>query len=160
MQEEADDRVQLEPGLVQMKVAKDFGLGLAERRQFFLADVSFSFHDRAPGFDANLAVRELQQRFMPVRPEWVEGTYFELGFGHLDGYSATYDTYLWSTVIAKDLLTSVGANLLNPAVATRYRKAVLEPGGSREAASLVQDFLGCPYSFDAFEAWLSTPAAK
>lgn len=31
---------------------------------------------------------------------------------------------------------------------------MLEPGGSKEAGALVQDFLGRPYSFDAFQAWL------
>jgi thimet oligopeptidase len=89
-----------------------------------------------------------------VRPEWVEGAHFELGFGHLDGYSATYYTYLWSTVIAKDLLGRFGKDLLDPTVAAAYRRQVLEPGGSREAAKLVEDFLGRPFSFRAFEAWL------
>lgn len=144
------------PSLVaQMKAAREFGVGLAERRQFFLADISLTLHEKAPGFDANLVVQQLQQHHQPIRAEWVEGTFFELGFGHLDGYSATYYTYLWSTVIAKDLLTSFGANLLDDQVATRYRRMVLEPGGSKEAASLVQDFLGRPYSFKAFETWLA-----
>jgi thimet oligopeptidase len=144
------------PALVaQLKAAREFGLGLAERRQFFLADVSLTFHQAPPGFDTNGTVRELQERSAPIRAEWVEGTHFELGFGHLDGYSATYYTYLWSTVIAKDLLTSFKGNLLDPAVAARYRRLVLEPGGSKEAASLVSDFLGRPYSFEAFERWLS-----
>jgi thimet oligopeptidase len=139
----------------QMKVAREFGVGLGERRQFLLADISLTLHEKAPGFDANAVVRVLQQHHQPVRDEWVEGTHFELGFGHLDGYSATYYTYLWSTVIAKDLLTSFGSNLLDEAVATRYRRTVLEPGGSKEAASLVHDFLGRPYSFKAFETWLA-----
>ena len=94
----------------------------------------------------------------PVRPEWVEGTHFELGFGHLDGYSATYYTYLWSTVIAKDLLSRFGANLLDATVATEYRRKVLDPGGSKEAARLVEDFLGRPFSFRAFERWLEGKA--
>ncbi|MDQ1218148.1 hypothetical protein QE411_003003 [Microbacterium arborescens] len=29
------------------------------------------------------------------------------------------------------------------------------PGGSRDAADLVADFLGRPYSFDAYRAWLA-----
>jgi thimet oligopeptidase len=146
------------PALVaQLKAAREFGLGLAERRQFFLADISLTFHQEPPGFDTNQKVRELQARYAPIRAEWVEGTHFELGFGHLDGYSATYYTYLWSTVIAKDLLTSFKGNLLDAKVAARYRKLVLEPGGSREAASLVSEFLGRPYSFEAFERWLSGP---
>ena len=28
-------------------------------------------------------------------------------------------------------------------------------GGRKDAAELVEDFLGRPYSFDAFEAWLA-----
>lgn len=139
----------------QLKAAKEFGVGLSMRRQFFLAAVSLGYHDRAPGFDTSAVLKELQASFEPFRREYVEGTHFELGFGHLDGYSAAYYTYQWSTVIAKDLLTRFKAKgMLNGEVATEYRKKVLEPGGSREAAALVQDFLGRPYRFDAFQAWL------
>ena len=42
-----------------------------------------------------------------------------------------------------------------PEVARRYRDRVLAPGGSADAADLVADFLGRPFSFDAFEAWLT-----
>ncbi|TMA10328.1 MAG: Zn-dependent oligopeptidase, partial [Deltaproteobacteria bacterium] len=45
--------------------------------------------------------------------------------------------------------------LLNPAAAARYRRAVLEPGGGRPAARLVEDFLGRETSFDAFAEWLN-----
>ena len=41
-----------------------------------------------------------------------------------------------------------------PTVAHRYRDRVLAPGGTRDAADLVADFLGRPYAFDAFERWL------
>ena len=36
-----------------------------------------------------------------------------------------------------------------------YRRSILEAGGTRPAADLVAEFLGRPYSFDAFEAWLN-----
>jgi thimet oligopeptidase len=144
------------PALVKtLKAAKEFGVGLSMRRQFFLSAVSLGYHDRAPGFDTSQLLETLQKQFEPFRREYVEGTHFELGFGHLDGYSAAYYTYQWSTVIAKDLLTRFRAKgLLSPEVAMEYRKKVLEPGGSREAAALVEDFLGRPYQFDAFQAWL------
>jgi len=32
---------------------------------------------------------------------------------------------------------------------------VLAPGGQKDAADLVADFLGRPYSVDAFAAWLA-----
>lgn len=36
----------------------------------------------------------------------------------------------------------------------KYRRAILEPGGSRDAADLVKEFLGRPYSSDAFRKWM------
>jgi thimet oligopeptidase len=141
--------------VAQLKRAKEFGVGADTRRQFFLSAVSLAFHNRAPGFDSTDVLKEVQDKFLPFRREWAPGTHFELGFGHLDGYSAIYYTYQWSTVIAKDLLTQFRAKgMLDGTVATQYRKKVLEPGGSKEAGALVQDFLGRPYSFDAFQAWL------
>lgn len=141
--------------IAQMKRAREFGLGLDTRRQFFLSAVSLSFHDRAPDFDPSALLAAEQARFVPFRREWVDGTHFELGFGHLDGYSAAYYTYQWSTVIAKDLLTRFGPRgLLDGEVAREYRTQVLEPGGSAEAGALVEAFLGRPYGFDAFQKWL------
>ncbi len=142
--------------LTQLKRAKEFGAGLDTRRQFFLSAVSLAFHERAPGFDTNQVLKEVQEKFVPFRREWVPGSHFELGFGHLDGYSAIYYTYQWSTVIAKDLLTKFREKgMLDANVATEYRKKVLDPGGSVEADKLVKDFLGRPHSFAAFEAWLN-----
>jgi len=58
-------------------------------------------------------------------------------------------------VIARDLLTAFDAEGLGGGeVASRYRRAVLEPGGSRDAADLVRDFLGRDVAFDAFAGWL------
>jgi len=63
---------------------------------------------------------------------------------------------MWSLVIAKDLFSPFDAQgLFDVATAGRYRDAVLKPGGSRPAADLVKDFLGRPYSFDAYQKWLN-----
>ncbi len=43
-------------------------------------------------------------RQVPPTP-YVEGTHFQTSFGHLDGYSAVYYTYMWSLVIAKDMFS-------------------------------------------------------
>jgi thimet oligopeptidase len=45
--------------------------------------------------------------------------------------------------------------MMDTASAKRLRTAVLEPGGSKEAARLVHDFLGRDYSFKAYENWLN-----
>ena len=54
-------------------------------------------------------------------------------------YSATYYTYLWSQVIAKDLWSAFDpANPLDPTPARRYRDLILRPGGSKHAARLLE----------------------
>ena len=140
--------------VARMRAADEYGKGLMVRQQMFYAAVSLELHRRDPaGLDAGALGDELMARYTPFRP--VPGTWFHLAFGHLEGYSAIYYTYMWSLVIARDLLTPFReAGLMDPATARRYRAAVLEPGGSRPAAALVEDFLGRPTRFDAYRAWL------
>ena len=141
----------------QMVAAKEFGKGLQTRRQMFLSAVSLNYYNRPPGFDPIQLATELQVKFLPFRREMVEGTFFPLAFGHLEGYSAIYYTYIWSSVIAKDLLTVFDAEgYLNPAPAGRYRRAILEAGGSDDAANLVKAFLGRDSNFEAYGRWLDT----
>jgi thimet oligopeptidase len=138
-----------------MKAADEYGKGLLVRQQMFYAATSLELHRRDPaGLDTTALVAEMQERYTPFRH--VEGTYFQESFGHLDGYSAIYYTYMWSLVIAKDLFRPFrAAGLMAPEPARRYRTAILEAGGSKPAADLVQDFLGRPSSFDAYEQWLN-----
>jgi thimet oligopeptidase len=138
-----------------MKAADEFGKGLQVRQQMFYAAISLQLHSRDPkGLDMPKVVAELQQKITPYK--YVEGTFFEESFTHLNGYSAIYYTYMWSLVIAKDMFTVFAKDgLLDRAAAQRYRKYVLEPGGSEPAADLVQHFLTRPYSFKAFEDWLN-----
>src|SRR5215468_4041157 len=88
-----------------LRAARDFSKGLATQRQLFLSAVGLDYHRQPPGFDTTARLAELQEQFLPFRREHVDGTYFQLAFGHLEGYSAAYYTYLWSEVIVKDLLT-------------------------------------------------------
>jgi thimet oligopeptidase len=142
--------------VAKMKAADEYGKGLQVRQQMFYAALSLELHRRPPeGLDTTALVAELQARYTPFRH--VDGTFMQLSFGHLDGYSAIYYTYMWSLVIAKDLFSEFArAGLMDPGVAGRYRRAVLEPGGSRPAAALVRDFLGRPSGFEAYRAWLES----
>nr|WP_242342139.1 M3 family metallopeptidase [Anaeromyxobacter sp. SG22] len=138
-----------------MKAADEYGKGLMVRQQMFYAATSLELHRRDPeGLDTTALVAELQERYTPFRH--VDGTYFHESFGHLDGYSAIYYTYMWSLVIAKDLFGPFREKgLMDPGPARRYRRAILEAGGSKPAAELVKDFLGRPHAFDAYEQWLN-----
>ena len=97
---------------------------------------------------------ELQARYSPW--EHTDNTHFFANFGHLGGYSSAYYTYMWSLVIAKDLFSAFDPDdLFNAEVAGRYRDRILAAGGTKDAADLVADFLGRPYTFDAYAAWLA-----
>ncbi len=137
-----------------MRKADKFGLGTATVQQIFYAAISLGFHRAdASGLDQLTEVQRLQKKYTPFA--YVPGTRFHASFGHLVGYSAMYYTYQWSLVIAKDLLTPFETSgLMARDVTYAYRDKVLVPGGSRDAAELVRNFLGREYDFGAYERFL------
>jgi thimet oligopeptidase len=136
-----------------MRRADDFGKGYDARTQMFYAALSYDFHVNQSD-DLTARLRELMDRYS-VFP-YLSGTHMQCHFGHLDGYSSAYYTYMWSLVIAKDMFSAFDqGDLFDPEVAGAYRDKVLAPGGRRDAADLVEDFLGRPYTFDAYAAWLA-----
>jgi thimet oligopeptidase len=139
--------------VARMRAADDFGKGYQARTQMFYAAMSYWFHTDRPA-DLTAAMQELQARYSPFA--YIDGTHMFASFGHLSGYSSAYYTYMWSLVIAKDLFSAFDPDdLFAPDVAGRYRDRVLAPGGTKDAADLVADFLGRPYTFDAYAAWLA-----
>lgn len=73
--------------------------------------------------------------------DWGHG---EATFGHLmGGYDAGYYGYMSSLVFACDMWASeFMADPMSGETGRRYRRTVLEKGGSREEMSLLEDFLG------------------
>jgi thimet oligopeptidase len=139
--------------VTKMRAAKDFGTALYVRTQMFYAALSYVLHQDVPD-DLDATMRRLQATYDVF--SYVPGTHFYASFGHLQGYGSGYYTYMWSLVIAKDLFSAFDRDdLFAGEVAHRYRDRVLAPGGSRDAADLVEDFLGRPYDFTAFQRWLT-----
>ncbi len=138
----------------QMRRAEEFGKGLQVRTQMMYAKLSLSCYDRDPkNVDTDELVKSLREKYTPYKH--VEGTHFQASFGHLDGYSAIYYTYMWSLVIAKDLFTKFDQkNMMNADIATKYRSTILAAGGSKPAATLVKEFLGRDFEFDGWKKWL------
>ncbi len=138
----------------QMKRANEFGKALSVRQQMYYAKLSLSCYDRKPQMlNLDKLSKELREKYTPY--SFVDGTHFYSSFGHLDGYSAIYYTYMWSLVIAKDLFTQFDKNnLLKTSTAQKYKEKILAPGGSKPAAELVKDFLGRDFNFDGWKKWL------
>ena len=139
-----------------MNRANGFGKGLLVRRQMVYAGMSLACYDRDPaGVSADQLFSDLVKKYQPF--PFVEGTHFPCAFGHLDGYSAVYYTYMWSLVIAKDLFSKFDReHLLAPGAAKSYRETVLAAGGSKPAAQMVKDFLGRDFNENSWKAWLDS----
>ncbi|HEV2009516.1 MAG TPA: M3 family metallopeptidase [Candidatus Limnocylindria bacterium] len=137
-----------------LRDARDFGRGTHVQRQLMLSAISLRLHDRDPrGLDTTQVVRDTSNEFSRI--VMPEGTAMQASFGHLEGYTALYYTYMWSLVIAKDMHGAFANGLMDLKQAKRYRDLVLAPGGTKPAGDLVQDFLGRSYGFDAFREWLA-----
>lgn len=138
-----------------MNEADAFGKGLSVMRQMFYAGLSFHMHNQDPkDLQPLTVVQDVAGKYSPFGYE--EGTSPHTSFGHLDGYSSMYYTYMWSLVLAKDLFTRFeSSGLLDPTTAMEYRRSVLEPGGAQKAEDMVKQFLGRESSFAAYQSWLS-----
>ena len=140
--------------VAKMRAAEEFGKGVHVMRQVFYTAFSYFLHARDPSsIDLDRFTDEMYASYNPYRRMSSDHVY--ANFGHLMGYSSMYYTYQWSLVIAKDLFTRFkSAGLLDRATADAYRRAILEPGGTKDAAGLVEDFLGRPSNVEAYKEWL------
>ena len=138
-----------------MKLAGAFGRADWVRTQLYYTTLSLDLHDQDPaGIDLDRIAKELYQTLQPWT--WVEGNRMYASFGHLTGYSSNYYTYAFDKVIALDFFAQFDpADLLGCDAGARYRKTVLEQGGSKPGREMVRDFLGRDEEFEAFSKWLN-----
>ena len=138
-----------------MKLAGAFGRADWVRSQLYYTTLSLDLHDRNPaGLDLDGATKRLYESLQPWT--WLEGNRMYASFGHLTGYSSNYYTYAFDKVIALDFFAQFDpADLLGCDAGNRYRKLVLEQGGSKPGRQMVRDFLGRDEEFSAFSKWLN-----
>ena len=132
-----------------MAASRFLNVGLRATRQVFFGTMDLALHatDAKPDMDA--AIRDSWQVTQLPYPE---GTFMLSGFGHvMGGYDAGYYGYLWAEVIGDDFWSRFAAEgITSSAVGMAYRRAILEPNGSRSGDELVADFLGRPASAESF----------
>ncbi len=124
-------------------------------RMVALCELAYRLHEEPPA-DLTASGEASLARHLPVQP--LPGTHVHAAFTHLadERYGSGCYAYLWSYVIAKDLLSVFDPDdLQSPRTAHRYRDRVLAAGGSRDGHDLVEDFLGRPLSTEAFHRWLA-----
>lgn len=136
--------------IARMLAAKNFGNGGMYLRQNFFAQYDMTLHtaDKTPDttklyFDLNKKIRggSLTKNTIP-----------QASFGHImGGYDAGYYGYLWSEVIAEDFFSEFEKHgIFNPEIGLKFRREILEKGGSEDEQKLVENFLGRPVNNEPF----------
>jgi thimet oligopeptidase len=123
-------------------------------RQLMFTGASLDYHTMTPAtLNFDEVWRHDFERYNTSA--FVPGDHFWASFTHLNGYSSNYYTYVLDKVIALDFFSQFDkSNLLGGEAAMRYRKTVLEPGGSEPGTELVKAFLGRPQNLEAFKKWM------
>jgi thimet oligopeptidase len=138
----------IDPSLIErLRAAKLFGSGIDFGRQLLYASFDMALAGEAPG--RSLDVWREMEGATPMG--FVEGTEFPGTFEHITaGYAAGYYGYMWAKVIALDLVSAFGDDLMSVETGHRFRDAILSRGSEEPARQLVERFLGRPVSSAAF----------
>ena len=138
----------IDPKLIErMNASRAFGKGIQYARQRLYSAWDMALHTPTT-VDPMQTWIELEGK-TPLGHE--AGTLVPAGFGHvMGGYQAGYYGYMWSEVLALDMRSAFGSNAMDTKVGARYRKLILESGGQRHPAELVEAFLQRKPSPDAF----------
>ncbi len=132
--------------------AKKFGAGIDYGRQLLYASFDMALSSEHPG--RALDVWKAMEDATPMG--YVEDTQFPGTFEHIaSGYAAGYYGYMWAKVIALDLVSAFGADLMSSEIGARFREMILSRGSEEPARELVERFLGRPVASDAFFAHIS-----
>jgi thimet oligopeptidase len=125
--------------------------GIFWTRQAFLGVFDLTIHSSGTQVDSTRLWFSLMPQ-LTLLPPPPAGTLPDASFlPIMGGYDAGYYGYVWSRVYAQDMFTAFQkGGLDNPEVGLRYRREILEPGGTAEPEDLLSNFLGRSVRSDAF----------
>lgn len=119
-----------------------FTNGYAECRQICLGMMSLDYFDATDSKDLDAVIKMYHEKASPLIVFDPENKMYA-SFGHLGGYGPKYYGYLWTRILSTDLFEVIEQEgLLNQEAGKRYSKHILEPGGSKDPAQLVREYLG------------------
>jgi thimet oligopeptidase len=141
--------------VARMNRASAFGRAKDIAFQNALSAISYDLHKEDPAkIDLDAVIPDDLRRYTMFTPPKSDAHLYA-SFDHLASYSSAYYTYMWDKVIAEDFFKQFNqADLMSGGTPMRYRRLVLEPGGSMSANDLVRHFLGRPQNMNALEEWM------
>jgi thimet oligopeptidase len=140
--------------LQRLTAAHNYGRGIRYARQLLYASYDMTIHNDKADQEQALAIWQQMEGATPLG--YVPDTEFPGQFGHLmGGYAAGYYGYMWSEVLALDMLSRYNGKLMNPEVGHLYRQDILSRGAEKPAGEMVSAFLGREPNSKAFFAEIS-----
>ena len=134
-----------------MLAARNFQSGLQTLRQVEFALFDMRIHTEADAGAGVQAVLDGVRQEVSVNPPPAFNR-FQHAFSHIfaGGYSAGYYSYKWAEVLSADAYAAFEEDgVFNPGVGQRFRREILESGGSRPAMDSFKAFRGREPRIDA-----------
>jgi oligopeptidase A len=134
-----------------MLAAKNFQSGLQTLRQIEFALIDMRLHSEADAAHRVQTVVDEVRAEVAVNPPPAFNR-FQHTFSHIfaGGYSAGYYSYKWAEVLSADAFAAFEEQgVFNPEVGQRFRREILEAGGSRPAMDSFKAFRGREPRIDA-----------
>ena len=135
------------PLVERLNEARRFGQGIQYARQHLYAAYDMALYGPSPGRAMDVWMAMEGDSTLGYVPD----TQFPGTFAHIaGGYAAAYYGYMWAEVLALDMLSAYGGNIMDGRVGRRFRTEILSRGGEEPARALVERFLGRPVNNEAF----------
>jgi oligopeptidase A len=134
-----------------MLAARNFQSGLQTLRQIEFSLFDMRVHTQSDAASQVQAVIDAVRAEVSVNPP-PDFNRFQHTFSHIfsGGYSAGYYSYKWAEVLSADAFAAFEElGVFNPEVGQRFRREILEAGGSRPAMDSFKAFRGREPSIDA-----------
>jgi len=134
-----------------MLAAKNFQSGLQTLRQVEFALFDMRIHAQADAPGRVQAILDDVRAEVSINPP-PPFNRFQHSFSHIfaGGYSAGYYSYKWAEVLSADAFAAFEEQgVFNPEVGQRFRREILEAGGSRPAMASFKAFRGREPAIDA-----------
>ena len=135
-----------------LQKARNFGSGLAMLRQLEFALYDLSIHTNyeadKDGDTLNILASIKSQISLIESPDYNR---FPMSFSHIfaGGYAAGYYSYKWAEVLAADAFSAFEeGDIFDKKLASKFRKEILEIGGSRDFMQGFKNFRGRAPSLD------------